>query len=61
MSKPKAIDAYTNHELYAMLTDGRLHQAIGSGKKYHAVIDRLLQAGYPVESYRWRIVDGRSK
>jgi len=47
-------------ELYAMLLDGRLHDAVKYGKAYRAVVDRLQGAGYPVAKYRTRIVSGKS-
>lgn len=60
----KDLAKLSNYKLYEMLLNGELHELIGygsGGKKYQAVIDRLLQAGFEVERYRWQIVSGKPK
>lgn len=56
-----SVDQLSNRDLYAMLLSGELHERIGYGVRYLAIIERLLQSGYNVAQYKHRIISGKPK
>lgn len=51
----------SNHQLYTMLLNGELHELLGYGVRYLAIIDKLVAAGYPVAKYKHRVISGKQK
>lgn len=51
----------SNHRLYEMLLSGELHELLGYGVKYLAIIDKLVASGYPVANYKHRVISGKPK
>lgn len=58
---PKDIANLSNYKLYEMLLSGELHERIGYGVRYMAIVDRLVNAGYDVAQYKHRVISWKSK
>lgn len=61
MTRKQSVDQLSNYQLYTMLLNGELHERIGYGVKYMAIVERLVQAGYDVARYKHRVVSGKPK
>lgn len=58
MTRKQSVDSLSNYQLYTMLLNGELHDRIGYGVKYMAIIERLVAAGYDVAKYKHRVISG---